>query len=90
MEKMTAKERETLKDLQAKYKRVQRAEEEFLRDADENRDMLLARWNIQDSLQEIATRIGTNTKTLSEWLLSKQHAEAFKNYHQQEAKSNSN
>ncbi len=46
MEKMSAKELETLKALQAKQKRVQRAEAEFFEEADARKDELLARWGI--------------------------------------------
>ena len=45
-ERMTDKERETLKALQAKEKRVQRAEAEFLAEADERKEELLKRWGI--------------------------------------------
>ncbi len=45
-EKMTEKEREQLKALQAKEKRVQRAEADFLQEADERKDELLKRWGI--------------------------------------------
>ena len=57
MEKMTQKERETLLALQAKAKRVQRAEEAFLREADARKDELLERWGLSDKLQNDATHI---------------------------------
>lgn len=45
-ERMTEKEREQLRALQAKEKRVQRAEAEFLQEADERKEELLQRWGI--------------------------------------------
>lgn len=49
MEKMSKKEREMLLALQAKAKRVQRAEAEFLREADSRKEELLERWGLSDS-----------------------------------------
>lgn len=57
MEKMTRKERETLLALQAKAKRVQRAEEEFLREADARKAELLSRWGLSAMLQETAAPV---------------------------------
>lgn len=48
MEKMSKKEREMLLALQAKAKRVQRAEAEFLREADSRKEELLERWGLSD------------------------------------------
>ena len=63
-EKMTKKELEMLHALQAKQKRVQRAEEEFFKEADSRRDELLERWGHPDRLQEAADRIGIDADTL--------------------------
>ncbi len=48
MEKMSKKEQEMLRALQAKAKRVQRAEAEFLREADSRKEELLERWGLSD------------------------------------------
>ena len=48
MEKLSQKEREMLRALQAKAKRVQRAEAEFLREADSRKEELLERWGLSD------------------------------------------
>ena len=48
MEKMSKKEQEMLRALQAKAKRVQRAEAEFLREADARKEELLERWGLSD------------------------------------------
>lgn len=50
MEKMSKKEQEMLRALQAKAKRVQRAEAEFLREADARKEELLARWGLKYSV----------------------------------------
>ena len=66
MEKMTQKERETLLALQAKAKRVQRAEEEFLREADARKDELLERWGLSDKLQSNATHIEQDMDSMND------------------------
>lgn len=66
MEKMTQKERETLLALQAKAKRVQRAEEEFLREADARKTELIERWGLSAMLQETAARVGTGTEIMDD------------------------
>lgn len=48
MEKMSKKEQEMLRALQAKAKRVQRAEAEFLREVDSRKEELLERWGLSD------------------------------------------
>ena len=48
MEKMSKKEQEMLRALHAKAKRVQRAEAEFLREADSRKEELLERWGLSD------------------------------------------
>lgn len=80
MEKMTNKERETLLALQAKAKRVQRAEEEFFRDVDERKDEILERWNTRDRLQALASQLGTDADTMTDWLLSDEHVYHFRQY----------
>lgn len=82
MEKMTERERKMLLELQAKAKRVQRAEEEFFKNADERRDDLLARWAIRDRLQDAAERIGTDADTLYAWITSDRQIEFFRRAHQ--------
>ena len=48
MEKMSKKEQEMLRALQTKAKRVQRAEAEFLREADSRKEELRERWGLSD------------------------------------------
>ena len=66
MEKMTQKERDTLLALQAKAKRVQRAEEEFFREADARKEELLERWGLSDKLQDYAAHVVHGTEELSD------------------------
>ena len=58
MEKMTEKEMQKLKELQAKEKRVKRAEKqaekEHIKYAENHKEELLKKWGIKDELQEIA------------------------------------
>lgn len=70
MEKMTERELQQLKDLQAKQKRVQRAREEFLKQVDEEKEELMKRWNMKDRLQVAAHKIGVEADTLFEWITS--------------------
>lgn len=89
MEKMTQKERQTLKELSAKAKRIERAEKQFLSDADERKEELLARWNIKtDSgkeLEEIAILYyGISAVELREWITSDRQVEYYKLRHQRE------
>ena len=88
MEKMTNKERETLLALQAKAKRVQRAEEEFFRDVDERKDEILERWNTRDRLQALASQLGTDADTLFDWLLSEEHVDVFRQHLSQTDRAN--
>lgn len=48
MEKMTRKEQELLRELQAKAKRVKRAEDDFFKEADSRKNELLSRWGLSD------------------------------------------
>lgn len=68
MEKMTEAERKQLNELQAKQKRVQRAEAQFFRDADERKEELLQRWGVKDRLSDAAEVIGTDPDTLYAWI----------------------
>ena len=70
MEKMTAAEKKLLRELQAKEKRVMRAEAEFLKEADSRKDELLKRWEISDRLEQAAELIGTDSDTLFAWITS--------------------
>ena len=81
MEKMSDRELQMLRDLQAKQKRVQRAEEEFFREVDSRREELLNRWNIQDRLSVAAERIGTDSDTLYEWIVSEPQITYFHRTH---------
>lgn len=55
MEKMTEKELEIYRRLQAKAKKIEREKAQFLADADERRSELLERWGIAIVLQTIGT-----------------------------------
>ena len=87
MEHMSDKELETLRNLQAKAKRVARKEEEFLKEVDDRKNELMKRFNQSDRLDEIAKQLHTETEILSDWLLSKEHKELFKKAHQPGAES---
>lgn len=80
-EKMTQKELDMLHALQAKQKRVQRAEEDFLKEADSRRDELLSRWGQPDRLQEAADLIGTDADTLYGWITSDDQVAFFRRKH---------
>ena len=81
MEKMSAKERELLLSLQAKAKRVQRAEEEFFKEADARKEELLSRWSMSDRLTEAATIVGTDPDTLFDYITSDRQVEYFRRSH---------
>lgn len=80
-EKMTKKELETLHALQAKQKRVQRAEEEFLREADSRRDELMKRWGRSDRLTEAAERVGTDAGSLFDWITGPEQIAFYRRKH---------
>ena len=80
-EKMTQKELDMLHALQAKQKRVQRAEEEFFKEADSRRDELLERWGKSDRLQDAAVILGTDEDTLFDWITSDDQVAFFKRKH---------
>ena len=83
MEKMTKKERELLLTLQAKAKRVQRAEEDFYKDVDERREEILERWQIEDRLQALASQLGIDADELSDWILSDDHITFYQQHKSQ-------
>lgn len=78
MERMTETELKQLRDLQAKQKRVQRAESDFFKEADLRRDELLERWKVSDRLVEAAEKIGTDADTLYEWITSEEEIDYFR------------
>lgn len=78
MERMSESELKQLRDLQAKQKRVQRAESEFFKEADLRKDELLERWKVSDRLVEAAEKIGTDADTLYEWITSEEEIEFFR------------
>lgn len=81
MEHMTEKELEQLRALQAKQKRVARAEEEFMKEVDARKDELLSRWDHEDRLQQAAEVIGTDADTLYAWITSEPQVAYFKRNH---------
>ena len=82
MERMTDAEKKQLNELQAKQKRVQRAEAAFLRDADERKEELLRRWGVTDRLSEAATLIGTDPDALYEWIVRDDQVRYYRQHHQ--------
>ncbi len=61
MERFTSEERELLKKLQAKEKRIKRAEKadaRFIEEADRRKDELLMRWGIKSAYTETEYRYG--------------------------------
>ena len=81
MERMSESELKQLRDLQAKQKRVQRAETEFFKEADLRREELLERWEVSDKLAEAAQMIGTDSDTLYDWITSEEQIMYFRKRH---------
>ncbi len=81
MEKMSDRERQLLLDLQAKAKRVSRAEAEFLEEADSRQKELLQRWSVKDRLQQAAEQIGTSSEELYQWITSDQQIHFYRRAH---------
>lgn len=84
-EHMTKKEIEQLHALQAKQKRVQRAEEEFLKEADARKAELAARWGMSDRMQKAAEIIDTDIDALFDWITSDAQVAFFRRNHPHEA-----
>lgn len=83
MEKMTAAEKRQLRDLQAKEKRVMRAEAEFLKEADARKEELIQRWKLSDRLDRAAELVGTDSDTLFDWITSDIQVRYFRARHPQ-------
>ena len=81
MEKMTETELKTLRELQAKQKRAQRAEADFMKAVDSRKDELLERWDVSDRLAEAADMIGTDPDTLYAWITSEEQIAYFRKRH---------
>ena len=81
MEKMTEAELKLLRELQAKQKRAQRAEAEFLKEADNRKEDLLARWEVKDRLAEAAEKIGTTPEELYAWITSEDQISYYRRRH---------
>ena len=81
MERMTEKELQQLRSLQAKQKRVQRAEDEFFKEADSRKDELLSRWGQVDRLQQAAEVIGTDADTLFDWITCESQIAFYRRNH---------
>ena len=81
MEKMTEAEREKLKELQAKYKRVQREEAQFLKDADDNKEMLMDRWHLDDRLHRAAEMYGISADDLYAWITRQSQIDFYHRQH---------
>lgn len=81
MEKMTEAEMKMLRELQAKQKRAQRAEAEFMKEVDSRKEELLERWGVSDRLSEAATIIGTNSEDLYAWITSEEQVGYYRRRH---------
>lgn len=81
MEKMTAAELKMLHELQAKQKRAQRAEMEFLKEADSRKEDLLARWKVKDRLAVAAEKIGATPDELYDWITSEEQISYYRRKH---------
>lgn len=81
MERMSESELKQLRDLQAKQKRVQRAEAEFFKEADLRKDELLERWEVSDRLADAAQMIGTDSSALYDWITSEEQITYFRKRH---------
>lgn len=89
MEKMTAAEKKMLRELQAKEKRVMRAEMEFLKETDSRKEELLQRWKMSDRLEKAAALMDTDSDTLYAWITSDTQVRYFRMKHPQQTKSDS-
>jgi len=83
MEKMTVSEKKMLRELQAKEKRVIRAEAEFLKEADSRKDEFLKRWKMSDRLEQAEELVGTDCDTLFAWITSDIQVRYFRQKHPQ-------
>lgn len=81
MEKMSEAELKTLRELQAKQKRAQRAEAEFMKEADTRKEELMERWSVTDRLAEAANIIGTTPDDLYAWITSEEQISYFRRRH---------
>lgn len=98
METMTKSEKELLKKLQAKQKRVSRQEKEFLEYADKHKEELLQRWNLSDKnnnkmsdnslqrlyemMKHISQLYGTDINSLLNYISTDQQVNYFRKTHQ--------
>ena len=82
MEKFTQKEKELLRNLQAKEKRISRQEKSFLKEVDENIELVLSHLdidkNVFDRLNEIAKKYGTDVNTLLDYISTDRQINYFK------------
>lgn len=81
MEKMTQAEKKMLRELQAKEKRVQRAEADFYKEADLRKEELIERWEIKDMMKEAAEIVKTDPDTLFRWITSDSQISFFRKKH---------
>lgn len=81
MEKMSDREVKLLHDLQAKQKRVQRADTEFFKNVEERKDEVLQHLNCNDRLQEVATLYGISADDLYKILTDPEQIENFKRHY---------
>ena len=72
---------EKINDLQAKQKRVKRAEILFYKDVDEHRNEIMKRFAQKDRLAMVAEEYGTDADTLYAWLKEPAQLEMFRKKH---------
>lgn len=75
---MSDREVKLLHDLQAKQKRVQRADAEFFKNVEERKDEVIEHLNCNDRLQEVATLYGISADDLYKILTDPAQVESFK------------
>lgn len=78
---MSDREVKLLHDLQAKQKRVQRADAEFFKNVEERKDEVLQHLNCEDRLQEVATLYGISADDLYKILTEPEQIETFKRHY---------
>lgn len=96
METMSKAEKELLKKLQAKQKRVSRQQREFLEYADAHKEELLERWNVSlnhennlsdntdrklsDRLNAISELYGTDINSLLDYISTERQVNYYRKY----------
>lgn len=80
----TEKDLQTLRELQARQKKWQRAQKAFYKEIDSRREEVLDHLNHTDRLEQIADAYDTDSDTLFNLLMSDAQISAFKEMQQKE------